>query len=210
MSSLATLDRWQRLCSDSGLSDPQQRTFKRLMRHWRGWGRHYHSLRHLHACLHEFDAVHGLAQCPAEVELALWFHDAIYRTYRTDNEQRSAAWARQFIQSQDHPSISADRVSDLILATRHHANPVSGDAALVVDIDLSILGQPADLYAHFERAVRREYWWVSRRRFNDARRQILLGFLERTALYHFEAFNARYAASAQRNLAWALRQMRIR
>ena len=39
--------------------------------------RRYHTLQHLAECFAAFD-----------VELALWFHDAIYNTRRSDNEQR--------------------------------------------------------------------------------------------------------------------------
>jgi predicted metal-dependent HD superfamily phosphohydrolase len=44
-----------------------------------------------------------------------------------------------------------------ILATRHRDTEPTDDAALVVDIDLSILGQPALVYREFEHNVRREY-----------------------------------------------------
>ena len=56
--------------------------------------RHYHSRQHLIECLQHFDAVRHLPVHAAEVEVALWFHDAIYDLQRSDNEARSADWAR--------------------------------------------------------------------------------------------------------------------
>ena len=50
--------------------------------------RRYHTLQHLAECFAAFDEIADLAQHPADVELALWFHDAIYDTRRSDNEQR--------------------------------------------------------------------------------------------------------------------------
>jgi predicted metal-dependent HD superfamily phosphohydrolase len=50
-------------------------------------------------------------------------------------------------------------VRDLILATRHDVSPPGGDAALLVDVDLAILGSPAERFDEYERQVRQEYSW---------------------------------------------------
>jgi predicted metal-dependent HD superfamily phosphohydrolase len=79
-------------------------------------------------------------------------------------------------------------------------------AALVTDIDLSILGQPPATYAIFERAIRREYWWVPHVRYVAARRRVLEGFLERPAIYHHRRFSEKYEAQARANIVEALAQ----
>ena len=42
--------------------------------------RRYHTLQHLAECFAAFDEIADLAEHPPDVELALWFHDAIYDT----------------------------------------------------------------------------------------------------------------------------------
>ena len=54
-------------------------------------------------------------------------------------------------------------VRERVIATAHVTDRLAGDAAVVVDIDLSILGQPPATYDKSDRNVRKEYWWVSRR-----------------------------------------------
>jgi predicted metal-dependent HD superfamily phosphohydrolase len=90
------------------------------------------------------------------------------------------------------------------LATAHVADALTGDAALVVDIDLSILGRPQQVYDQFEKNVRREYWWVPRRRYVAARREILQSFLARSAIYHWPQFQELYEATARVNLERAI------
>jgi predicted metal-dependent HD superfamily phosphohydrolase len=48
-------------------------------------------------------------------------------------------------------------VRDLILATRHDVSPPAGDAALLVDVDLAILGSPVERFDEYEHQVRQEY-----------------------------------------------------
>ena len=200
---VVSLARWRVVCSALGASDCD-REHQKLLRTWAGFGRHYHTVDHLTACLREFDRARSLAARPAEVELGLWFHDAIYRTYRSDNEARSAEWAARFLASHGVSSDVVSRVRELILVTAHSAAVLTADAALVADVDLSILGQPTVVYDEFERNVRKEYWWVPKRRYGDARSRILQGFLARAAIYHWPHFRESYEEAARKNLRRAI------
>lgn len=48
--------------------------------------RHYHTLEHVLDCLEKAKRERGRFGDPAAVELALWYHDAIYAPRRSDNE----------------------------------------------------------------------------------------------------------------------------
>lgn len=203
---IASAARWQSACEAVGLREggPEH---ARLLRAWSSRGRRYHTVQHLAACLLEFDGARDLARKPAEVELALWFHDAVYRTYRNDNEYESAEWAARFLAEHGAAAEVISNVRNLVLATAHASSELTGDAALVVDIDLSILGQPAAVYDEFERNVRKEYWWVPGGRFAKARCGILRSFLERLSIYHFARFREQYEATARVNLERAIRAL---
>lgn len=49
------------------------------------------------------------------------------------------------------------RVHTLIMATEHTAASLAGDAALLVDIDLAILGAAPTRFAEYERQIRQQY-----------------------------------------------------
>ncbi|MEY2855296.1 MAG: hypothetical protein RL030_2428 [Pseudomonadota bacterium] len=146
----------------------------------------------------------GLAERPAEVEFALWLHDAVYKSWRSDNEERSADWAVRLLEQGRATPAVVERVRALVLATRHMAGRFTGDAALVVDVDLSILGQEDGVYAQFEQDVRKEYWWVPRRKYVEARVGILKSFLDREAIYVWPVFRERYEVRARENLERAI------
>ena len=67
--------------------------------------RHYHTTAHIDACLAELDLAGDLASDRGEVEVALWFHDAIYRSWRHDNEQRSADLAAETLRAAPVESV---------------------------------------------------------------------------------------------------------
>ena len=162
--------------------------------------RRYHTLRHLGDCLALFDATSQLAEYAAEVEIALWFHDAIYDLRATDNEARSAAWASQLLSEAGVPPASCARVHDLIMSTCHAAEATTADGKLLVDIDLSILGADPERFDEYEVQVRHEYAWVPGLLFRRKRREILQGFLARQSLYSTPWFQQRFEAAARMNL----------
>lgn len=199
--------RWIRLMAALGVP-PEIETFRAIDAAYSEGHRHYHTSEHIEHCLREFDSSPGLAREPAEVELALWFHDAIYDPYESENEERSADWACTLLRRHDVGAARVDRVQDHILATRHAAPATTRDSQLVVDIDLSILGADARSYADFEVRVRREYRRVPSLLFRRKRAEILESFLARPQIYMTDPFHERYEAAARHNLAQAIAALR--
>jgi predicted metal-dependent HD superfamily phosphohydrolase len=169
--------------------------------------RHYHNLAHVGACLHEFAPVSRLVADPLVLELAIWFHDVIYDTHAGDNELRSAELAGELLGSAGLESDRLVTVRELIMATRHDEPVPSGDAAWMVDIDLTILGQPRARYARFEEQIRAEYAWVAPATYSAERTRVLERFLRRPRLFQTVRFADRYEATARANLAWAIGQL---
>lgn len=123
------ISRWERLWSTLGAAHADGTLFCNIIAKYSEPHRKYHTLRHLEECLSHLDEAQHLAARPAEIELALWFHDAVYDVRRQDNEERSAEWARASAEAASLPAKVCDRVYDLVLATRHNAAPESTDEA---------------------------------------------------------------------------------
>ena len=169
--------------------------------------RGYHTQQHLAECLALFDEFTHLAERPAEIVIALWFHDAIYDVHRHDNEALSADWARTALQTAGAPADVAERVAALVLATRHSVAPQTADEQLLVDIDLAILGTAPARFAEYEAQIRREYAHVLQATFNGKRGAVLAGFLARPVLYGTPAMRERFEAPARANLQAALNSL---
>lgn len=194
---------WQRAWTGIGARGEGRSVCEQLLAYYSEQHRHYHTLQHLDECLAMFESVRELAEHPDEIELALWFHDAIYDTHRPDNEERSADWARTALIDAGVAIDSADRVHALIMATRHTANPILPDEQLLVDIDLSILGAEQARFDEYEEQIRKEYAFVPRWLFRRKRRAILQGFLDRPSIYSTAHFRHALEERARANLKQA-------
>jgi predicted metal-dependent HD superfamily phosphohydrolase len=202
-----TLADWHRLWRDLGCARGDEALFGRLVAAWSEPQRHYHTLQHLRECLVLLDDVRGQAARPAEVELALWFHDAVYEPTRHDNEERSADQAREAMHAAGLDAASADRVHALVMDTRHAQPPAGADAQLLVDIDLAILGAPAQRFDESDAQIRREYAHVGEAQWREGRTRVLRSFLERPAIYSTAVFHAAREAQARANLQRALQRL---
>ena len=181
--------------------------FAKLQRAYHEPHRVYHDARHLADCLKQFDCVRDQAIAPMQVEIAIWYHDAVYDPRATDNEARSAALARRDLQAARMLPSRIEMIDDLIMATKHDGAAETPDAALLVDIDLSILGRSREEFEHYDRTIREEYAWVPEDQYRAGRSAVLERFLARPAIYSTPWFKARYELAARRNLALALEQL---
>lgn len=145
--------------------------------------RKYHTLRHLDECFERLERVRMRAEHPGEVDLALWYHDAVYDPRASDNEARSADLAVGAMERARLTERVRDRVRVLIMATRHDALPLPGDAALLVDVDLGILAAASVRFDEYEDQIRAEYAWVPEPIFRSMRREVLLGFVGRDQIF---------------------------
>jgi predicted metal-dependent HD superfamily phosphohydrolase len=174
--------------------------------------RHYHDLHHIEALLCLADDCADAITDRDAVEAAIWFHDAIYDSRRSDNEERSAALAMARLAGTAHEGRIA-RIAAMIRATAGHAMPDFADAAagrdcaLFLDMDLAILGSPAADFDAYEAAVRREYGWVTEPQWKLGRRAVLAQFLARPAIYTTARFRASHEETARRNLARAIARL---
>jgi predicted metal-dependent HD superfamily phosphohydrolase len=197
-------NRWNALCG--GVKDGATQWYDRLIQLYSEPHRYYHNNRHIADCLAEFDVARPAAQEPETVELAIWFHDVVYDPHAADNEERSAELARQFIREVKPARVPEESVVQLVLATKHHDISLHRDAALMVDIDLSIFGQAR--FWEYEKQIRNEYEWVPENIFRTKRAEILQRFLARPKIFTTELFFAKYEAPARANLAESIRRLR--
>ncbi len=97
----------------------------------------------------------------ATVQLAAWFHDAVYRPDRSENEERSAALAERALPELGVDAARTAEVARLVrLTITHDPAPEDLDGAVLCDADLAVLAGSPEGYAAYAAAVRDEYAFV--------------------------------------------------
>lgn len=197
-------ERFQRCLRALGGGAPSGETFAGLSASYHEPGRAYHNARHIEDCLGELDRTAGEAVHVEEVEAALWFHDAVYIAGAPDNERRSAELASSVLARFGVRPDVRRRVHEFILATAHESVPTGRDAALTVDIDLSILGQSTERFDAYDRQIRQEYSHIPEGPYRTGRRRVLETIAARPRIFLTAPFFERYEITARANLARAL------
>ncbi|AZO14349.1 hypothetical protein EJ069_06180 [Mesorhizobium sp. M2A.F.Ca.ET.043.05.1.1] len=171
--------------------------------------RHYHGLSHIEAMLALASEYRHLLDDPQAVEAAIWFHDAVYDSRAKDNEAKSAELAEKRLSGRVDPHRLA-RIAAMINATATHQLPpfrdadALKDAALLLDMDLAILGAEPAVFDAYEKAVRLEYGWVEEPMWRAGRAGVLKSFLARPHVFYTTEFRNRFEAKARQNIERSL------
>lgn len=176
---------------------------------YRADDRHYHAMAHIEALLGLAAEYEDALVDPEAVRAAIWFHDAVYDSRAADNEAKSAALARERLAGRCRPERLSLIVA-MIEATATHVVPefpeaaARRDAALFLDMDLSILGSAPEVFDAYEKATRREYAWVAEPAWRTGRGAVLKRFLARAEIFNTSEFRQRFEKQARMNMARSL------
>ena len=172
--------------------------------------RRYHGQSHVDGLLRGLAAEASVIADPAAVELAIWYHDAIYNPAASDNEDRSADLLGSDMAGLADAAVlrSADI---MICATADHvvpsglSEPLRDDVATFLDLDTAILGAGSAEYAAYEAGIAAEYVPVhGLAAFRLGRAAFLRGMLARERLFHTDRFERALGAASRLNMRRAL------
>ncbi len=162
--------------------------------------RHYHTLAHLEHLLTQLTDLKQHIRNWDAVLFSLFYHDAIYDVLKSNNEQRSADLAKKRM---TQLFVGIDTIAwteKIILATASHSKATDNDVNIFTDADLSILGQPWEVYELYARNVRKEYSIYPDAIYNHGRKKVLKHFLAMDSIFKTEYFAGRYEDRARQNL----------
>jgi predicted metal-dependent HD superfamily phosphohydrolase len=165
--------------------------------------RHYHNLEHLAEMFRVAARLTAITDDPAAVQLAVWFHDAVYDPRASDNEARSADLAATLLGPLGVPRSELERVARLIRATAHLTDarpPTDRETMILLDADLAILGAAPERYARYAAAIRAEYAWVPEAEYRAGRAKVLDRFLARPRVFWTELAYQEGEAQARANM----------
>ncbi|RRJ84742.1 HD domain-containing protein [Aestuariirhabdus litorea] len=194
---------WTTLFDNQAAFDAQT-VWVHIATHYAGEGRFYHNQDHIGFCLQQLDKISSRLGSPAEVEMALWFHDVIYRINSDSNEADSANFFCQLVGTSSDCLQRRDRIAELIMDTTHQNPPASQDGCYLADIDLSSLGRPWEAFLQDSRNVRRESPHLSDEDYNAAQRKFFQMLLSRPHLFHTQHFRDHLEQQARYNLTRVL------
>ncbi|MFI7277702.1 metal-dependent phosphohydrolase [Streptomyces sp. NPDC049879] len=170
---------------------------RELLARWAEPHRRYHTTAHLAAVLGHLDELAGHPAEPVAVELAAWFHDAVYDPYSPDNEEMSARLAEELLGG----GPRATEVARLVrLTAGHDPDPDDRNGAALCDADLAVLASTPERYAVYAAEVRQEYAYVDDDAFREGRADVLRRLLALPALFHTPYAAEHWERAARFNL----------
>ncbi len=193
--------KWLRFWKKIGAKGDYGHYFYQLKDLYNAPGRFFHNFEHIAKCIEELDLARRLLSGSNKAEAALWFHDVVYNTRMTDNEERSAEFACRMLGEIGLPESFRREVADIILFTKHIKIPEKIDACVAVDIDLIVgLSGSFEEFAQNRDNIRKEYLWVPEEKFIKGSLNIFRRFLERQNIFSVPFFREKYEEQARLNL----------
>lgn len=162
--------------------------------------RHYHTIEHIEFCLSLFDQVADQCVNSDAVELAIWFHDAIYNFPLVENEKLSADYFMDASEGYMADDLRQN-IFRQVITTDHKVRPVDPDQQILVDIDLSSFGRPWDQFIKDGQNVRRELAYQDDGFFYQQQISFMKQLVARKDFYNTPWFQQQFEATARSNLS---------
>lgn len=170
-------------------------------------GRYYHNFTHLENLLQTLTEVQNALIDYPTIVFSICYHDIVYNTLRSDNEEKSAQLAKKRLTSIGYPASKIDTCTAQILATRHHEPSENSDTNFFTDADLSILGAPDDQYVQYCQQIRKEYALYLDLLYKPGRRKVIEHFLSMEKIFKTDIFRNRFENQARKNLFQELQNL---
>lgn len=176
-----------------------QRLWEEVEKNYSHSGRHYHTLTHLDNLLGELIPFKNQFSDWDAVIFAIVYHDVVYNTLKSNNEEKSAVSSVNTLTPLAVPANTIRLCEKFILATKHH-EAKDEETNLFTDADLSILGSESSMYMQYASQIRKEYSIYPDLIYNPGRKKVLQHFLSMKSIFKSEEFASRYEAQARVNL----------
>ena len=165
--------------------------------------RHYHNIHHLEQVM---SLLYSLPSASNAVLLAGLFHDCVYRSEASDNEEKSATQMDERMRPLNVNPSTLLKAKVLILYTRRHHDSTDTDERALHDADLGIFGLRHEAYARYAAGIRKEYAWAPDELFKKRRREILEEFLRHAQArgQFFYSLDPIFERQVETNLRWEI------
>jgi len=167
--------------------------------------RHYHNLDHLKNMTTELEDVKTMVKDLDTLLFSIFYHDVIYKATKSDNEHKSAIFFKNRISQTNFQNI--DKCVQQIEATKEHKLSKYSDTNILIDLDLSILGQDARTYQNYCQNIRKEYHLYPNIIYNRGRKKALVHFFNSDSIFKTTHFREKYETKAQENLIAEINQL---
>lgn len=160
--------------------------------------RHYHTLVHVVEMLECLAESGDLAANRDVLELAVWFHDAVYDSAAAHggNEAASAD-----LLSDTCTLAAAKPAQAIILHSAHHGPSDDPDTQLFCDLDLYRLAGSYETFLRHGDDVRQEYAWIDDDAWAAGRVKFMGRLQERPKIYQTAYWRDRLETQARSNIA---------
>ncbi len=182
---------------NNGLAD---RLWCEIEKNYSSKKRHYHTLQHLDYLLSELTEIKGEIQNWNTVLFTMYYHDIVYNSLKSDNEEKSAELAETRMKQISVPIDMIELCKNQILATKSHNKSIDSDTNYFTDADLSVLGQNVATYFQYCANVRKEYSIYPNFVYNSGRKKVLNHFLAMERIFKTDFFYKKFEAPARQNL----------
>jgi predicted metal-dependent HD superfamily phosphohydrolase len=162
--------------------------------------RHYHTLQHLDSLLAQLTDIKAEIQNWNTILFTLYYHDIIYNSLKSNNEEKSAELAEKRMKQILVSNDKIEHCKKQILTTKSHIQSTDSDTNYFTDADLSVLGQNWETYSLYYKNVRKEYSIYPDFVYNPGRRKVLNHFLSMDRIFKTDFFHNKFEIQAKQNL----------